>query len=82
MSFGGIEEAGRYVPGILEGEPVGTHIVRLEDYEEASDRRRRFRMYRYSEDFFGNVLGLEAETWNPKFLDWMVDKRGFTVHDS
>lgn len=42
------------------------------------NRRRRNLVYRDVDDLFEDVLELEEETRDPRFVDWMID-RGFTI---
>ena len=36
-------------------------------------------LYTGTSDCFSKILNLEVETRNPRFVDWLVDKRGFEI---
>ena len=79
-NFGGLDENG------LEGGDHGFEvndipvhsIVKVEDTSLAKKCKRRL-IYRDCDDFFGDILNIEKETKDQRFIDFLVNKKGFKV---
>ena len=80
-NFGGLPD------GFVDGGPIGAgpqnviHAGVISDLSIA-ERRKRNMVYWDVKDFFGDVLDLEAETRDPLFIDWLVDRRGLKIRRS